>query len=737
MQTVSPSDKDATPAVDRPTVAAKTSSTGFIPEVQGLRTVALLLVAVFHIWFGKVSGGVDIFLLVSSYLMTRSLVAKSEAGAITRPVSFLLKKFARLLPAAAISIALILVAVFVFMPADTWRGSTGDAFASLGYFQNIHLQQAAVDYFNADHSTASPFQHFWSLSVQGQVFVLWAFLHLAGDLISRALRLRPRLVLLAIFSTVAIVSFAYSVHLTAENQTYAYFDTWARLWEFAAGSVLALVQPWLRLSTGLRTVIGWLGVLGMVSCGFVLPVQSSFPGVAALWPVLSAALVILSAGKPTAYGADRFLARGVLNRIGSYTYALYLVHWPVLVIFLWKTNSTQATFLQGLFVLAVSAVISVLITVLVDRPSGKWVSRLSSPAKKSTGKHHASGGAGSAGGDGKSRQRRVNSRAAVVIVASIAVAAAPAAGLREVQKARAEDNQQALENLDYAAIGANDPALTGSGDPVPDWSIVKDDWTSLGADCAEGDPYAGGLCYNIPTEDGSEPERKVLIIGSSHATQFGAALLEVVNRHPNWEFRAQVAPSCYFHIRSNISDTCAQMWDATADYIDEVQPDMVVVYGTLSKEDRDETMPTLLEWITERKAIAPETAFVVLRDNPRIGFSMSECAQSQGIDDPSCTKDVPNPTMDGYASNVEATGAIWMDLTESICPDYQCRPVVGGVVTYFDAGHMTETFVRTLSGDFSRQIHERVDWWPANPYEGEYVNRAGDGDVVDDLNSGS
>lgn len=131
-------------------------ASGFIPEVQGLRTVALILVAVFHIWFGKVSGGVDIFLLVSAYLMTRSLVAKSEAGSITKPVQFLINKFARLLPAAAASIALTILAVFLFMPLETWRGSAGDALASLGYYQNFHLQQAAVDYFNADHSAASP-----------------------------------------------------------------------------------------------------------------------------------------------------------------------------------------------------------------------------------------------------------------------------------------------------------------------------------------------------------------------------------------------------------------------------------------------------------------------------------------------------------------------------------------------------------------------------------------------------
>lgn len=726
-------------------------ASGFIPEVQGLRTVALILVAVFHIWFGKVSGGVDIFLLVSAYLMTRSLVAKSEAGSITKPVQFLINKFARLLPAAAASIALTILAVFLFMPLETWRGSAGDALASLGYYQNFHLQQAAVDYFNADHSAASPFQHFWSLSVQGQVFVLWAVIHFVGDLISRVVRISPRLILLSVFLAIGVAHFMYSVDLTASNQAYAYFDTGARLWEFAAGSLLAIIQPWIRISTWLRVLLGWAGVIGMVSCGFVLPVQSSFPGVAALWPVVSAALVILSAGAPTRFGADRLLARGVLNKVGSYTYALYLVHWPVLVIFLAVTNSERATFPEGLLVLAGSAVLSVLITRLVERPSSRWVSRATavrvddSPARS-----------------GVRTAPRFNPRAILVVVASLLVGAVPAQAMEIGHEKQLEARFERLDDLDYATIGANNPDFEFPDGPTPDWAIVKDDWASLGDRCDPDDPYFSALCYTMgvaaddsadsaiasasepESETGSaselkprsepEPERRVLIVGSSHATQFAAVLTEVINRHPTWEFRAQVGASCYYHMRVGMGASCEQTWDAATAYIDEVQPDLVVVHGTVSKGDLDEGMNALFEWLEERKKAAPDTSIVVLRDNPRTSVSMSECAQEKGIDSPACTYRVAEPTLDEYGAAIEATGAIWMDLTESICPDYVCRPVVGGVVTYFDRSHLTNTFERTLSGEFSARINKELEWWPKDPYEGEYLVRSGKSDVVEGLN---
>ncbi|MFD2756778.1 acyltransferase family protein [Gulosibacter faecalis] len=693
-------------------------TSGYIPEVQGVRTVALLLVAVFHIWFGRVSGGVDIFLLVSSYLMTRSLVAKAEAGSITQPVVFLIRKFSRLLPATAIAIMVILIGVFVFMPADTWRGAAGDALGSLGYFENFRLQAAAVDYFNADHSTASPFQHFWSLSIQGQVFVIWAILHCLGDLAARALKIPPRRLFFIAFSLITVASFAYSVYLTSTTQTIAYFDTWARLWEFGAGSLLAVVQPWLRPARWFRIGASWFGFVGMVTCGFVLPVESSFPGVAALWPVLSAALIIVSAGEPTRFGADSILARGVLNKLGEYTYALYLTHWPVLVIALWVSGRSHAGFWLGLLILIISGALAVAITRLVDLPSQKWVNR---PPRRQL--------------EPRARTRRLTSRAAVTIILSAVIALVPAVTLQQIQRAQSTTDLAALDELDYSTIGANNPGLVTEGDPVPAWSVAQDDWTSLGADCAEDDPYNAGLCYEIPPVSGGEAERNVLVLGSSHATQFSASVLESVNRNPEWGFRAQVAPACYFHIRENIGEACADMWEQATSYIDEQQPDLVVLFGSLSQTEGNETMDELVGWIAERKAASPDTTIAVLRDNPRIGFSMSECAQQHGVDSSECTYTVPDPPSDGYIASIEEAGGTWVDLTQSICPEGVCRPVVGGVVTYLDDNHMTQTFIRTLAGPFSESIREDADWWPADPYEGAYEDRAGDGDVVEDLNS--
>lgn len=690
-------------------------SSGFIPEIQGLRTIALLMVATFHVWFGKVSGGVDIFLLVSAYLMTRSLTSRSERGRLTRPVSYLIRKFSRLLPAAAATIALILVGVFVFLTSNHWQGSLSDAISSLFYFQNVRLQDAAVDYFNPDHSSASPFQHFWSLSVQGQVFILFALLHLIGDLVARALKRPVRKVLLAMFAVLALSSFAYSVWLTDQNQAYAYFDTGARIWEFAIGSVLALVHPWLRVSRGFQTCASWLGVTAMIACGFVLPVESSFPGWAALWPVTAATLVIISAGAPTRFGADRVLAQGILNKLGDYTYALYLTHWPVLVLFLWLAGIEQVNWWQGTIILGLSGALSFVIGRGIEQPIAAWLKR-DRPARHLW-------------------LPQVGWRSPVTVLMSfglvLSLVSAGAIGVHQ----RAERDIRVLENLVIAEVGANaDPRELFDGEPVPAQSLVTSDWVPTGPDCAADDPFRTTLCYEISAV-GGDAERLVYAIGSSHTGQFNGALLEAVNRHPDWLFRTQVSPGCYYTTREDVGEQCVHLWDQGAAYIASEKPDLVVLFATQTYLEFELTQPDLIDWIQEVMATAPGTQFVLLRDNPRNPFSPFECAAQHGYGSNECVFRYETTTDPDYMAAIEQIGAIWVDLNQYICPDRECRPSQGGVVTYLDDSHLTGTYSRTLAQRFTNVITGAISWWPENVYEeGKYVDRATNDDLLEDLN---
>lgn len=674
------------------------------------------MVATFHIWFDRVSGGVDIFLLVSAFLLTRSLTARSETASFTRPITYLTKKFARLLPAAVTVITLILIGVFALLPAANWSDPLGSAFSSLFYTENLRLQDNAVNYFNPAGNFASPFQHFWSLSVQGQIFVLFALIHVFGDLLARTWKISVRKVLFVVFALCTVTSFAYSVWLTQEQQEFAYFDTWARLWEFGVGSLLAIVSPWLRITAWVRAAFSWVGITAMLSCGFIVPVESSFPGVAALWPVAAATLIILSAGTPTSWGADRLLAHTALQRVGGYTYALYLTHWPVLILCLFLADVPAAGPRLGLLVLTISAVLSIVIVHLIERPVASWVAR-ETPMRARW-------------------QPQFGWRSPVTILASIAlVLTSIGAGNmmlnREVRAANA-----AVAALDVSRAGANAPATTAEDHaPVPAPVIVTSDWAPSGPDCTPTDPYRTGMCYELPAPTGPA-EHTIFAIGSSHTAQFTGALAEAVNRHPQWEFRTQVSPGCYYQTRSDVGPECVELWEQSARYIAAEHPDLVVVFGTQTYLDFEMTQPDFVEWIAQAQATSPTTQFVALRDNPRAEASLFECAMQNGFTSDHCVWGFVTETPPDYIAALENIGVLWVDLNEFICPDGICRPVQGGVVTYLDAGHLTATYTRTLAQHFSAAITPEVSWWPQYVYrEGIYRDRITNDTLLNDLNN--
>ncbi len=282
----------------------------FRPELHGLRGAAIGLVVIYHVFIGRVSGGVDVFLFISSFLLTGTIAARLERGDAVRVPTLLARTFKRLLAPAAVVVLATLAGAKLWMPPSTWPNLLDDALGSLLHVQNWVLIDRSVDYAARDSGT-SPLQHFWSLSVQGQIFVLWPLLMAGAGLLARAVGWRPRRALVLVFAVIGAASLAWSIISTSANQPVAYFDTAARAWEFAAGSLLALVLPQLEKAmaargVALRVAAGWLGLVGLISCGIVLDVDGAFPGWIAAWPLACAALVLVAGSTGVRAAADRY-----------------------------------------------------------------------------------------------------------------------------------------------------------------------------------------------------------------------------------------------------------------------------------------------------------------------------------------------------------------------------------------------------------------------------------------------
>ncbi len=656
----------------------------FRPEIQGLRSLAVLMVVTYHVFLDRVSGGVDIFLMISAFLLTLSFTRKVEEG---RPLALgrhWLHRFKRLMPAAAVTIAGTLAAAWLWLPPSRWAAVLDQAWASVLYVQNWLLATTAVDYYASDDSLASPLQHFWSLSIQGQVFLLWPLVLAGGAWLSRRCGWRYRAVLAVAFGLVFAASLAFSIYETATSQAFAYFDTRARLWEFAAGSLLALALPYLRAPRPLGVVLGWTGVVAMLACGLVLPVGQSFPGSVALWPIGAAALVIVAGQTGSRLGADRLLSTRPLVGMGNVSYALYLVHWPILTVYLAVIGEARASLGAGLAIIGASVVAAYLLTHLVETPLRRaaWT---------------------------EARRWRM----AAVVAACLAVVAVPAAawqaGIARTAQAAgvsgAATNPGALTLRTGVAGDASAPVL-------PLATQLDQQWVNLDHQCqgrfAPSDPI---LEQCEQTQVAGEPSKVVVVVGNSHAEQWMAAL-EPVARERNWQLVALLKGGCAFGEPTDPgqSDFCAGWLAAAKDYVLGVQPDAVFTVATAAAASApDERQVTGYEQVV-RELTGRGIEVVGVRDNPRFTHNMYQCVEDRGA--AACEVPLEQALAPANPALPLATipGLHLVDLTDRLCPDGVCRPVIGNVHVYLDDNHLTADYSATLAADMRDRLLAATGW---------------------------
>ncbi|UKA53481.1 acyltransferase [Arthrobacter sp. FW305-BF8] len=684
VETISASPRRAAKAARLP---AKTS---FRPEIQGLRALAVLMVVAYHVWLGRVSGGVDVFLMVSAFLMTLQFTNKFYRERSMDLIRHWLHLFRRLLPASAVVIAATLLATLIFVPKTRWLGILEQGWASLLYFQNWLLKAEAVDYYAEDHSLASPFQHFWSLSIQGQIFVLWPLIFAAAALAAKGFGLRYRVLLTYLFSGIFVASLTYSVFYTYSDQAQAYFDTGARLWEFALGSLVALVLPGLDfLSRPVRVVLGWVGVLAMLACGLILQVQTAFPGFIALWPTLAAAAVIVAGQSGSRFGVDRILSSRLLMRLGDNSFALYLWHWPVLVIYLIASGKDHAGWLSGSVVVATSLVLAFLTTRFVEAPWRQW--------------------------KWPDKRRR---RGAIAIVAIAAVAAVPLAGWRYVLDE--EDRVLAREALrNNPGSKALLPGYVDRADPdagiLPSAAKLSKDWANLGIRCT-GDMAPGpGALENkcSQSKEIDRPAKKVLVIGNSHAQQWMGALKPIAQRN-NWQLYSLLRGGCvYAPAGADVKPECAAFNREVDQYLDNRKPDAIFTVATAASPSSPEEKLNPGYEEMARAVTARGIDVIGIRDNPRFSYSMSNCVVTKGPQDPACNppRQSAMPAQSPFSHLVgRIPGLTLLDMSDSICTPTACPGKIGNMFVYLDNNHLSASYAASMADELEKKLKAGTGW---------------------------
>ncbi|WP_024803162.1 acyltransferase family protein [Nocardia sp. BMG51109] len=690
----------------------RSPAAGYRADLDGLRGVAIALVVVFHVWFGRVSGGVDVFLVLSGYFFTGLLLRRAESGRVG--VLFTLRRTARrLLPAMILVLTAVVIAGIVLRPYTQWSGLAAQTLASLFYYQNWQLALTWSDYLAADPSV-SPLQHLWSMAIQGQ-FYLAALAVVA--VLARLCRRRTDVllpVLAAVVLGAGVASFGYAAHGAATHQGWNYYDSAARGWELLAGAALALAAPHLSLPRLVRIVLAWLGVAGVVLCGWlIVDGANRFPGPVALLPVLACVAVILSGTTP---GPDarpwpnRLLATRWARRLGDISYPLYLWHWPILIFYLAGRDEPHAGLGAGLLVIAGS--------VLLAWATHRWVEEPLRLRIRPRGGTRVLESAGTALLDSL-RYRRV--AGGVLTVAAVAIVAVAGTWQVVVDDQFPQQEAVAVQPTQYPGAEA-----LASGAPTPPArmrpSVLKapNDVPPPTADgcIADWDNRAVITC----TYGDLNATRTLAVVGSSHAEHWIPALQILAAQHG---FRIQVylKMGCPLTLADNATykgepiPDCRDWSQEVIDRLGVDRPDWIFTTGTRPRDGiGDETPQDYLDvWAT----LADRGLNVVaIRDTPwlrRDGVlhKAPDCLAAGG-DRISCgmpradALDPVDPEIDAAA---RFPNVIPIDLTDAVCEPQVCPAVAGNILIYHDEHHLSASYSRSLAGPLGRQLEPVLGWW--------------------------
>jgi peptidoglycan/LPS O-acetylase OafA/YrhL len=699
-------------AAARPRRLAVQAHSGFHPEIQGLRAVAVLLVVLFHLWPNRLSGGfvgVDVFFVISGYLITAHIyreLATTNTLSIRR---FWARRIRRLLPASLLVLSIIGGATILFLPATVWVMTARQIAASALYVQNWALASDAVDYMAKDN-VPSVAQHYWSLSVEEQFYLFWPLLIIG--LVFLAKRARRPLALQSFLilglSAAGAVSLAWSVVYTASDKPVAYFATPTRVWEFVAGALLALfVIPDIR--TEIRAFIGWLGLVAIVAAAVLFDARSLFPGWIALLPVLGTITVIAAGATVSRYTAAWWLSRRPLTFVGDISYSVYLWHWPLIIIVPYITGVDLRT-LDKIGILVATVVLAWLSKIFVEDPM-----RTKQFLSAAQWRSFAFAAAGMT----------------VVVAGTVAITAEVD---RRVDDARAayknpEDPQSAAGNcFGPAAIDSANACnpVTGSQTLVPPLEVVAHENSKPAfPGCQQTIALSTVKVCSIGSTD-PRPERVVAIVGDSHATHWFAAF-DRLGRERNWKVLTFAKASCPVTTALRVlpeeqtNEGQLSCLDWTADVRQQIAADEGISYvftssyssayyfaddpaRPLGDPDTEGFQEIWKTWVSSGRDV-----FVIRDIPPTQGENVPTCLAMNADDRLACATsahDIPDDASADAAVSMNDPRVHLVDLTDRFCDSTTCYPVIGDLVVYRDYSHLSGAFSEALAPYISRQVDQ-------------------------------
>ncbi len=688
--------------------------TGRRLDVEGLRAVAVLAVVLFHSGVPGVDGGyvgVDVFYVISGFLITGLLRREIAAtGRVSLP-AFYARRARRILPAATLVLVVTVAVSAAVMSPLRLHLVAQDALACALFVGNWRFAAVGTDYL-AGSSAPSPLLHYWSLGVEEQFYLVWPVLVLLGTVLGR--RWRPALPLALALVTAA--SFLLGWRWTTQSPPEAFFTSPARAWELGVGGLTALAAAGRPLPTWARTTAGWCGLAAIAVAVFGFSGSTPFPGVLAAIPVLGAALVLLAgSGRPA--GPTRLLSITPLVRVGRVSYGWYLWHWPPLVL-LPVVLGEPLTLTERLVVAAASLLAATASLLLLEDPvrsSGRLRRR---PRASLTMAAALVGGGVTAAliaGQLLVAARQPSGPAAAPIRLQPPLPPATSTG------SSPSGSPAPVVPAQVAALTAADEQVGAAvaaslGDPVVPSNLVPPlQDAEGGSDKAE--PFLDGC--DLSWSDTEQPpcaytpgSTKVVLFGDSHAAQWFPAMQTIAQQH-GWQLQSWTKTTCppaELSVRSPYLGRqyteCDTWRSAVLGRIRAEKPALVVLgvsprYGT----DFDFQMGSpqwyaaLTRTVTDIRATGAQVLLIGPVPDPHV--DVPQCLSAHPDDVAACSfplaQGIDPALATGDRAAVLAAGGQYLDITPWFCTAERCAVIVGPVLVYRDDNHISVPYARWLT----------------------------------------
>lgn len=700
----------------------------FRPDIEGLRAVAVLAVVLFHAGVPGLGGGfvgVDVFFVISGFLITGLLWREAGQTGSVSLRRFYGARARRLLPASATVGIVTMVASVLLLPPLQIKTVSIDAITSALYVSNYWFAATGINYFGKDSLLApSPFQHYWSLGVEEQFYLVWPVLIIGTAwLIRRVRRIdagpeatsskRPYF---AILAAIAVASFGLSLVVTYVLPPMAYFSLPTRAWQLAVGGLIALTAvQWSRLPARLAAIAGWAGLAMIVLACLRLSATTIYPGVAALLPTMGAALVIAAGCAVPSGGCGHVLGLRPMGAIGKVSYSWYLWHWPVLVLApLVIGHSLDLP--ARLAAVAVSVGLAVITFRLIENPL-RFAAQLRRSPRASLGLGAAATALAACVG------------AVPLIVLPSPVGRGPAATPITLSAASispgssVEAHEASVGNL-FAQVQA---AVAAS---VELRAVPSNLQPPLTDQTAQFKAISTNGCLRLPLQ-GDQPEcvsgdpastTTVALIGDSRAAMFNPAF-QLIAEQRNWRLEMMSKAACpvvdlpltkHFDGLAEKFQRCENWRDHIMARLRAERPALVVIsmargYGRdgtgIWKQAGFEYFDSA--WIQALNRTIGQlrdmgSQVLLLGPTPDPIASVPECLSGHLDDAAACSAPSSQNALSrsGIAAEAEATvsaGGEYADLTELFCAAGRCPAIVGNMMVYFDAGHVTREYSEFLA----------------------------------------